>query len=169
MRIFKEEQRFNQIWLILVIATSVLAAIGIIISAYVEDHNSLSAIELVAIIGLLVFASGFIFLFKLNTRIDENGISYKFFPFHWSCRQIQWNEINNAYVRTYDALGEYGGWGIKGGKIWNTSKGKAINVSGNIGIQFELNNGKKLLIGTQKKEDAEKVLATYKTKIDYNA
>lgn len=75
---------------------------------------------------------------------------------------------SKAYVRTYDALSEYGGWGLKGGALWNNSKGKAINVSGNIGIQLELKNGKKLLIGTQKKKEAENVLLNYQTKINNN-
>ncbi|NNE30744.1 MAG: hypothetical protein HKN40_00090 [Winogradskyella sp.] len=83
-------------------------------------------------------------------------------------RVLKWNDINSAYVRQYDALSEYGGWGLKGGNLWKKSKGKAINVSGDIGIQLELNNGKRLLIGTQKKVEAENVLVTYKYKFENN-
>ena len=61
---------------------------------------------------------------------------------------------------------EYGGWGLKGGLLWKKSKGIAINVSGNIGIQLELKNGKKLLIGTQKLQEAKQVLDTYKNKLN---
>jgi hypothetical protein len=39
---------------------------------------------------------------------------------------------------------EYGGWGIKYGKM-----GKAYNVSGNRGVQLEFTDGKRLLIGSQ--------------------
>ena len=81
---------------------------------------------------------------------------------------MQWSEIDKAYVRQYDALGEYGGWGLKGGKLWKKEKGKAINVSGDIGIQLELKDGKKLLIGTQMKTEVESVLKTYETKINNN-
>ncbi|WP_400077724.1 hypothetical protein [Winogradskyella sp. R77965] len=164
MRIFKEEQRFNQLWLIILIVISVLVPMGIILATYIKDPNSFSTLELISIIGLVVLASGLIFLFKLTTRIDEEGIHYKFFPFHWSFKIIKWNEIDSAYIRKYDALSEYGGWGLKGGKFWNASKGKAINVSGDVGIQLELKNGKKLLLGTQKQQEVESVLATYKTK-----
>ena len=166
MRIFKEEQRFNQIWLIALILVSILIPIGIILSEYVKDPNSFSTIELVSIIAFILLVSGLIFVFKLSTRIDEEGIHYKFFPFHWSFRVINWNEIENIYVRHYDAISEYGGWGLKSGAIWNNSKGKAINVSGSIGIQLELKNGKKLLIGTKKQNEAESVLATYKMKFN---
>ncbi len=164
MRIFKEEQRFNQIWIVVLMATSILIIIGIIISEYINDPNSFSPMELVLLIGSLMLISGFIFLFKLTSRIDEKGVHYKFFPLHWKFKSIKWNDISKAYVRQYDAINEYGGWGFKGGWLWKKSKGRAINVSGNIGIQLELKNGKKLLIGTQKKEEAERILATYKEK-----
>lgn len=161
MKVFKEEQRFNQLWLIILMIISLLVPAGIIIGTYLKNPDSFSLLESLSIIGLITLASGFIFLFKLYTRIDQDGIHYKFFPFHWSFKLIKWNEIENVYVRDYDALSEYGGWGLKGGALWNKSKGKAINVSGNIGIQLILKNGKKLLIGTQKKEDAKRILETY--------
>lgn len=165
MRIFKEEQRFTQSWLIILIIISTIIPIIVIVSDYVKDPESYSLEEFISILALLLFASGFIFLFKLKTRIDEKGIHYQFFPFHWKLKLLKWQDINKAHVRTYDALSEYGGWGLKGGALWNKSKGTAINVSGDIGIQLELKNGKKLLIGTKKKNEAESVLATYKTKI----
>lgn len=168
MRIFKEEQRFNQLWLIILMVISLLVPIGIILGVYFKDPSSFSVLELVVLIGFLILVSTFIFSFKLISRIDENGIHYKFFPFHWKFRTLQWNDINKAYVRNYDALSEFGGWGFKGGPLWKKSKGRAINVSGDVGIQLELNNGKKLLIGTQKKAEAESVLANYKNKIDNN-
>lgn len=164
MKIFKEEQRFNQLWLIILIIVSTIVPIGVYVKEYAENPDNFTNLEIIGVIFLILFASGFIFFFKLTTRIDDKGIHYKFFPFHWKLKTIAWQDINKAYVRTYDPLGEYGGWGLKGGILWNKSKGKAINVSGDIGIQLELLNGKKLLIGTQKRNEAESVLATYKTK-----
>ncbi len=164
MRIFIEEQRFNQLWLIILILVSVLVPIGIILGTYIKDPSSFSNTELIVIFCTLVLASGIVFLFKLSTRIDEKGIHYKFFPFHLGFKTIQWHEIDNAYVRTYSAISEYGGWGLKGGAFRSKSKGKAINVSGDIGIQLELKNGKKLLIGSQKQEDAKRIVAAYYTK-----
>jgi len=166
MRIFKEEQRFNQLWLIILILVSVLVLLGIIVGTYIKDPNSFSNPELLIIISTLILASGIIFLFKLSTRIDEKGIHYKFFPFHLGFKTIQWNELANAYIRTYSAMSEYGGWGLKGGALWSKSKGKAINVSGDIGIQLVLKNGKKLLIGTQKQEEAKRIVATYYAKFN---
>lgn len=167
MKIFKEEQHFNQSWLIALILISLLIAIGVILKTYVNNPSSYSTAELIAKIGFAILVSGLIFIFKLTSRIDEKGFHYKFFPFHWSFKLIEWSEIDKASIRIYKPLTEYGGWGIKGGTVvWPGSKGKAINVSGNIGIQLELKNGKKLLIGTQKQSEVEAVLATYKMKIN---
>jgi uncharacterized membrane protein YobD (UPF0266 family) len=168
MKIFKEEQRFNQLWIIVLMVISTLVPIGLIIKEQTENVNTLSSIETIGLIALIILASSFIFVFKLSSRIDEKGIYYKFFPFYLKYKLIEWSEINTAYVRTYDPLGEYGGWGIKGGYFWNKSKGKAINVSGDIGIQLELKNGKKLLIGTQKQDDAKRILEMYKSKLNTN-
>ena len=44
-------------------------------------------------------------------------------------------------------------------------KGKALNIKGNIGIQIIFKNGKKLLLGTQKQNEAKMVIETYKDKI----
>ena len=166
MRIFKEEQRFNQVWLIVVLLVSAIVPISIYVKDYLEDPSENSTLELFTLILIVLLATGFIFFFKLTTRIDNLGIHYKFFPFHWNFKSIHWNEIDTAYVRTYDPLTDYGGWGIKGGILWNKSKGRAINVSGDIGIQIVFKNGKKLLIGTQTQHEAKNVLATYKSKFN---
>lgn len=159
MRIFKEEQRFTQTWLIVIIVISLIVPLAIIL----KEIDKLSTSEIIISIGTIILASGLILLFKLTTRIDEKGIHYKFFPFHLKFKTVFWNDIENAYIRTYNAISEYGGWGIRGGTLWYKAKGKAINISGNIGIQLKLKDGKKLLIGTNKKEQAQDVLSTYKT------
>lgn len=165
MRIFKEEQRFTQLWLIVLIGVSMIVPLGIIITTYIKEPDSFSTLEFIAILGIMAVASGIIFIFKLSSRIDEQGFHYKFFPFHRTFRLIAWHEVQSAYLRNYDAISEYGGWGLKGGALWNRSNGTAIYVSGDIGIQLELKNGKKILIGTQKQHDAQAVLETYKDKL----
>ena len=45
-------------------------------------------------------------------------------------------------------------------------KGKAYNVRGRYGIQLELINGSKILIGTQKTEQAKEVVRNYSFKVD---
>jgi hypothetical protein len=163
MRVFLEEQRFTQTWLIVLMTISTIVPILILTGTYLDDPEQLSLEDLVLFIVAMLLVFGLVFLFKLTTRIDKEGIHYKFYPIHLSYKLIKWDEIDKAYIRTYEALSEYGGWGLKGGALWSSSKGKAINISGNIGIQLELKTGKKLLIGTQKKEEATQIIRTYTT------
>ncbi|MCG1037145.1 hypothetical protein [Polaribacter sargassicola] len=165
MKIFKEEQRFTQTWLIVLLAVSVIVPITLVVKEYLEENSKMTTNNLIiTLVGVLGSVS-IIFFFKLITRIDEFGIHYQFFPFHFSLKTITWKEIDAVKVRTYDPIGEYGGWGLKGASFWNSEKGKAINVSGDVGIQLHLKNGEKLLIGTQKKTEAINVLKTYENKL----
>jgi hypothetical protein len=57
--------------------------------------------------------------------------------------------VSEYYARVYRPILEYGGWGIRCG-----FKGaRAYNVSGNKGVQLILQNGKRLLIGSQKPDE----------------
>ena len=64
--------------------------------------------------------------------------------------------MSRHYVHTYDPIGEYGGWGIKYGKM-----GKAYNVSGNRGVQLEFADRKSILIGSQKPEQLDSAIEQY--------
>ena len=137
----------------------------IVLNTYIKDNSQVNLTEVFSTISITLFVTILIFLFKLMTRVDENGIHYQFFPFHLKLKTISWSEIEKVYVRKYNAISEYGGWGLKGGFFWKKSRGTAINVSGDIGIQLELKNGKKLLIGTNQEQQAKQVLFNYSTKI----
>jgi len=159
MKVFKEEQRFRQVWLMVLLGFSLLVPVGLIIKEYIKDNTSMTTNEFLGSLIGIIASVLLIFIFKLSTRIDEKGIHYQFFPFHFSMKTILWSEITKAEIRTYDPIGEYGGWGLR--YSFNKKKGNAVNVSGDIGIQLTLKNGKKLLIGTQKKEAVSSVLKTY--------
>ena len=164
MKVFKEEQRFTQTWLILIIVlcTAIPFLIGIygIIQQITYKKpfgdNPMSDLGLIIFTISMLLVSLLIFIFKLKTRIDEIGIHFQFFPIHLKFKTIRWTEINKINVRTYNPIGEFGGWGIKNG---------SYTISGDIGIQLELKNGKKLLIGTKKENEAKQVLTNYNTKI----
>ena len=162
MKVFKEEQRFRQVWLMVLLGFSLLVPVSLIINEYIKDNTSMTTNEFLGSLIGIIASVLLIFIFKLSTRIDEKGIHYQFFPFHFSMKTLLWSEITKAEVRTYDPIGEYGGWGLR--YSFNKKKGNAVNVSGDIGIQLTLKNGKKLLIGTQKKEAVSRVLKTYNLK-----
>jgi len=163
MKVFKEEQRFTQIGLHIMLVISFIIPIILVLKKYItsdnEDNDTL--IGFITVIGSVVLVYALILSLKLKTRIDEEGIHFRFIPFQFKVVFISWDEIEKAYVRKYKPMAEYGGWGIKNSKLWSKGKGIAYNVKGVIGLQLELKNGKKILIGTQKEEDVKRVLQTY--------
>ena len=172
MKVFKEVQKFTQWYILIVeilnIGLTLLFGYSVFKQIVLKQpFGDKPAPDLLLIVSFIILLSLTIlfFLLKLTTRIDEKGIHYKFFPFHFSLKTIPWDAISSAEVRKYNAISEYGGWGLKGGFPFNRKRGKAINVSGNVGIQLVLKNDKKLLIGTQKENDVKRVLETYKHKI----
>lgn len=161
MKVFKEQQRFMQpIQRLILLCITSIVALTVMIKELLE--KGITTEKVFSIVLFLVVISSIIFIFNLKTRIDEHGIYYKFFPFHFSLKKIQWKNIHKVYVRKYSPIMEYGGWGIR---LTFNKKGKAFNVSGNIGIQIELKNGKKILIGTQKEKEVKLILTSYSHKI----
>ena len=133
---FYEIQQFREVW--------VWAIIFIVLYALTLTIIGIASIILSII--LISIGFGFIWLFYrmyLLTVIKEDGIQIKFFPF--TDFIIPFNKIKDYKIREYRPIIDYGGWGIRFNKC-----GKAYTVSGKIGLQIELSNGKKILIGTQK-------------------
>ncbi|HPR59226.1 MAG TPA: DUF6141 family protein [Bacteroidales bacterium] len=154
---FTEKQKFNQIWLwIILIIPLLLVVWGFVQQVIIGKPFGNKPTPDWMYLLLLLILGGILALFgftKLETLIDTEGIHYRFTPFYRTFRKISWDETNRVYVRKYSPILEYGGWGVRYG-----IKGKALNVSGNKGLQIEFTNGKKLLIGTQQPEELQKVL-----------
>lgn len=110
--------------------------------------------------GLLVFfilLYGVIFsLFhftRLITEIDDHQIRYRFYPIQTKFKTIQRSDIETLEVIEYKPLRDYGGWGVRLGKM-----GLAYSVSGNTGLKISLKNGKSILLGTQSPDELETFL-----------
>lgn len=149
--LFQETQRFTQWWLWLLLFSVSLTIYRPIYMA-ISEGQPLDAGQWVGVIILAVVIL-FMFIIRLETRIDERGIYVKFFPVVPKFKFYPWEEISTAVVRKYSPLMEYGGWGIRFGR-----NGKAYNIKGNKGLQLNFKNGNALLIGTQKAEELQKVL-----------
>jgi len=162
MKVFKETQRFDQWWLRILLIAALLVSVSPLIFEYQTISHSraeLTSIVTSVLVILALFLT-FWFLFKLEIRIDESGIQYRYLPFHRKARTRSWKEIRSISVRKYNPILEYGGWGYRIG----LRKKRALNVKGNIGIQIIYNNGRQLLLGTQRPQDAEAVINQYKLK-----
>jgi hypothetical protein len=172
MKVFKEIQRFNQWWLILFGLITVIIIGFSFVYEYKDSGNNLSNDQLISMIisgSLMVIVFLLIGFIRLKTKIDENGITYQFTPFHFTPRIIPWSDLSKCYIRKYSPITEYGGWGIRGLQrkgFWDFgNKGMAYNIKGDMGIQLEFKDGGKLLIGTQDPDKAKKTIQTYISKM----
>jgi len=157
--LFSEKQRFNQWWLwVILLGINGLIGYGVLSQVVLGKpfgEKPAGNVELVLIFLLTLVIMFFFVLLRLETMIRSDGIYVRFFPFHISFKYFPWDRIRKSYVRKYSPIMEYGGWGLRG-----IGKNKALNVSGNQGLQLELDENRKLLIGTRKPEEISRILQT---------
>lgn len=150
---FREEQRFDQwwLWLLVLVPTGMMwyGAVQQLIFGKAFGDNPTSDTGMSILLVLFgVLLPLFMYSLKLITEVRQDGLYVRFYPFHLSFRHYPYESINSYSVREYSPLKEYGGWGIRYGR-----KGMAYNVSGNLGVQLEFKGGKSLLVGSQKPEE----------------
>jgi hypothetical protein len=117
-------------------------------------HRNRTELLLLLLTGGIVSAIISVFLStRMITQIRKDSIHVRFPPFRPSFAKYPWNSISKVYLRQYDPVTEFGGWGIRFGP-----GGKAINMSGNIGLQLIFNDGSRLLIGTNQPEKIAEAL-----------
>lgn len=147
---FNEKQRFSQWWLWLLLLLVVSNLVREFINGTAEEKDALFFSAFTLTLTSVLFG-----VMKLETTIDSDGIAVRFFPFHFKKKHFNWDQLESCFIRTYNPIIEYGGWGIR--KTF-TGKGTAYNVKGKKGLQLIFNNGDRLLIGTQKAEELKEVL-----------
>ena len=108
--LFKEEQRFNQWWLWLIVLAAFLIPAVIIIVEIVqqsdtEDFNSyIIALSVIMVLGFIVL--GLIRSMKLVVEVVENEIRFKYRPVINKWKRINKNEIKSYEVRKYKPIKE---------------------------------------------------------------
>lgn len=149
---FKESQNWRSKTVL------VLLLIPSVFIFYKYGIKNFQIVNLLTGAAILLLACLIILSARLNTCINENGLTYSFPPLIRNDRTIKWTEIEHIYLRNYDAIWEYGGYGWRWALF---GKGKAYTINGVNGIQIDLKNGKKILIGTGLPDEAEKVFSHY--------
>ncbi len=150
--LFKERQAMWQNPIMWGVFPGIIVAFTIVFSKAKPDGSIdwTGVWVLMIAFGLLIFLTvgG-----NMRTEITEDYIRVRWFPLQRKPRVILWTEVKKAELRNYSPLTEYGGWGLKGSR-----KNRAYNVTGDRGLQLELNDGTKVLIGTRKSETLEALL-----------
>jgi len=162
MHVFEEKQWFNQWWLLPIYLVLIIPTLWGCYKWFLlkENWGNVGPKDWEGIIAILIISPlilTILLLFRLHTIIDKRGVSYRFYPIHKNQKAIIWTDIEKCIVKKYNPLKEYGGWGYK----WGWKGAKAITVKGNFGVYIVLKNGKKLLIGTQRPEEAQQIINRY--------
>jgi len=164
---FKETQQLKLLWLYILLGLETLIILLILFvgkqSITLEELHKMNYLPIgaVAVPFLLIYAINNI---SFKYEINEQGIKYRYFSITGKDNFIAWHSIKKVYIRKYDALGEYGGWGVKH-RLWFKLKDKAyVFNDNNKGLQIELNNGKKILFSTNKTEELELFLFNFNSR-----
>ncbi len=157
--IFEEKQRFSQWWLwAILIGINLLFIYGLYLQVYLHEpigNKPASDGVLWTGWGISIFITLLMRMIFLKTVIKTDGVYMQFFPFHFKLRYFPFSELDKVFVKKYSPMMDYGGWGIRIGLF---GKGTAYNISGNMGVQLILMNGKKILIGTKQPHALQKAL-----------
>ncbi len=156
---FREVQRFTVWWLwLILIGAFAVSVLPLWYGTWSQlttgvpwgNNPAGDTILLVTTLAVTLLMGGLVILFalaRLETEITSVDVAFRFFPFFRKWKRISREEILRFEAGKYNPIADYGGWGVRQGF---GKKGKAYNVSGNLGLTLYLVNGKKLLIGTRR-------------------
>jgi hypothetical protein len=150
--LYHEEQRFRQWWVwVLVFAPAALAwwpFMQQIIGGKPVGQNP--APDWVVWVLWLLIGLALPLLFgriRLTVEVTAEQVLIRYRPF--SHREVALADIQEVQARQYNAVKEYGGWGVKG---WSKDK-MAYNVSGDWGAELTLKDGRRIMLGSQRAEE----------------
>ena len=106
------------------------------------------------VIAVIAASNYLIIKMTLKVKITSDALWVSFPPLIRRWRKITPPMIEKYEFRTYNAHREFGGHGFKR----RARRGSAYTISGKDGLQLYFTNGKKLLIGTQRKQAFEYAL-----------
>jgi len=152
--LFRERQRFNQVWLWLVVfGVAAIFWVGFFYQVLLKDglygSDPISDVQLSILFVLVGLGLPYFFYrIHLTTEVLPGMLQVRFFPFHLKPRQLPLHTVRSFEKVIYHPIAEYGGWGIR----W-TFHGKAYNTSGNEGVKLYFYNKKPILIGSQQADE----------------
>ncbi|WP_080055628.1 hypothetical protein [Spirosoma aerolatum] len=150
MNAFTESQRFHQWWIwTLLVAALLITTVPLLLTDAGKEPFAWGG----PIVTLLVIL--LIYVWRLDTKIDEQGIHYQVFPvFTW--RTIPWTSIQSATVTHYGWVG----YGIRLG-----FDGWVYNIAGSKGLRITKKGNTIITIGTQRPDELQAFLISQQSLI----
>lgn len=144
---YTQKQRFNPTWII----ASLLFSLAIVVGTAYRQGDLLS-VPVIAVTGFMLLLHGALLASRLHLIVNEEGIRYRFFPFHLKPYRIYWYEVKEAKLNSFNALSEFGGWGIRYNFFWGT---KAFIARSGTGLFLSLEDGRKRMFSISKPRQLE--------------
>jgi hypothetical protein len=162
--IFKEQQRFSN-WILWLMIISLAVAVWFwFVATVILSTSSASGLEesitpvwfvvLVWVIAGIVIPV-FVFLLRFDLQIENGEIKFQYFPFHLKPKRLSIKEIKNYKIVRYDPLGDYGGWGVQKkkntiGYITPSNRGVIVLVENEMQLTFGTDQPKELYLAIDK-------------------
>jgi hypothetical protein len=142
--LFREVQRFNQIWLWSAI---VLVALGLLVQAWRHHlfqhpfaHHTLGEWAIIALLPLIAVGLPiFLSICQQITEVRQDGVYIQVVPFHREFIKISFRDFRRYEMLVYRRIG----WGVRYGE-----NGRGYNISGDRGIEFTFHDGRQLMLGS---------------------
>lgn len=145
---YTQKQKFHPSWII----ASLLFSLAVVAGASYAQGSLVSGTVL-AIISFLLLIHAALLAARLHVIVNEEGIRYRFFPFHLRPHRIYWYEVEDAKLRTFSALSEFGGWGVRYNFFFGT---KAFIARSGTGLFLKIKDGRRRMFSIS---DPEQLLS----------
>lgn len=157
--LFREEQAYAEgATHKFVVGCMITVSVALIINIFVEGAELTGMKQLLITILLMAGVALIYTSIRLTCQITDSGITVRYFPFQPNATTFTWTQIEDVYLRDFNPLQEFRGWGIKYG--FNGTK--SYTMAGNTyGIQINLKDGGQVLIGTRRWDDVRQVLKQF--------
>ena len=150
--IFREVQRWRNVWWMMVLVMGLAALqwwtffVQIVRGVPVGNNPGSDMLVVIIWLGFGIGFPAFFLWLHMVVEVAPGAITIGYRPF--ANRRISTEEIIHVESCTYQPIREFAGWGIRGwgGRI-------AYNVSGNIGVELTLADGRRVLIGSQRADE----------------
>ena len=143
--IFYESQNMRKHWAFYL---SIVISVGVCSLSLIYPVGRVLPPILISLATTLI-----LYFIKFKTKINEDGIYIKYFPFQLKGRLWRWSEIQSFRAAHFDPLSQFGGWGIRVSLNGN----RCYSAKGSFAFILSVRN-KNIYIGTQKKDQAAEVI-----------
>ncbi|HSF18817.1 MAG TPA: hypothetical protein VLK65_25050 [Vicinamibacteria bacterium] len=134
--------------------------VGLFVIAGVVPMRSEPPVGLVAIAGLVLLIAIF---GRLRFRVDEESVTAEFGFLGWPAQRVPLASITRARSVSYRPILQFGGWGIRTGKLEGERTG-VYSLEGNRGVLLELSEPRRVCITSTRRfllgtSDADRLAA----------